>query len=375
MNTIKFAPPALALALLAATPATHAFTFVFDYKLTVKDHRLTFHVDIPGYSQSGVSWNEGFEQAAGSWSMTTPIQINTVRQASDPCASRFDGIGGVGFSPDLCYQLIGPVSNTAVGVAIMELAHYSPTPYPNASVKTVDIPLKGTVQWDIYDGPIKYTPGGVVGGVPQPNIQTVDYRRVLKHELGHALGLGHSIFDSSLMTPVENDYFALSVDDICGVNVLHGHPEGCPIWLPNPVRLTGKPTTAVFVGGASNDGGQTFSDYFQRWEVIDVMATVVVEDEHWNKAGRLHVVVELSDGTTLMKTDDGFAPWDWSVEALKTTAVKTLQGANEIQILKDFNLLANGIGNVGVAMYIGYSLESEPDEIYYSGTPIMFRVE
>jgi hypothetical protein len=141
------------------------------------------------------------------------------------------------------------------------------------------------------------------------------------------------------------------------------------------MTFTGKPTSAVFVGGASADGGKTFADYFRQAQSIDVMATVVVEDGHWNKTGRLHVVVELSDGTALMKTDDGFAPWDGSVGALKTTSLRTLQGANEIQILKDFNLKANGIGNVGVAMYLGYSLETEPNEVYFSGTPIMFHVE
>jgi hypothetical protein len=86
-------------------------------------------------------------------------------------------------------------------------------------------------------------------------------------------------------------------------------------------------------------------------------------------------VIELSDGTTLMATDDGFAPWDGTVQALKTTAVKALGGANELYILKDFNLAANLISNISVAVYVGYSLDSEPGEVYFSGAPIQFRVE
>ena len=86
-------------------------------------------------------------------------------------------------------------------------------------------------------------------------------------------------------------------------------------------------------------------------------------------------MVELSDGALLMKTNTGFSAWDGTIEALRTTAVQPLIGANEIYVLKNFDLRANQVQNIGVSVYVGYSVVEEPGEVYYSGTPIKFRVQ
>jgi len=49
--------------------------------------------------------------------------------------------------------------------------------------------------------------------------------QVATHEIGHALGMGHSEVPQSVMNPFSKDYdaqFRLSTDDILGIRSLYG---------------------------------------------------------------------------------------------------------------------------------------------------------
>lgn len=68
--------------------------------------------------------------------------------------------------------------------------------------------FNASMPWDIYDGPLR--------------AQTDEFRRVAMHELGHALGLGHSGDVDALMWANATNVQRPAADDFAGLAALYG---------------------------------------------------------------------------------------------------------------------------------------------------------
>lgn len=221
------------IAILALTAAFTASAYEllgtrWDQSETVLDGGLDRN---GGESPSGVPWVQALEEAADLWNRDTAFRLDVLDERSDPCAGR-DGVprdglrNGVGFRRTACGDAFGSGS----------LAVTTTWTRDGTTMET-DVVLNSNANWDVYSGPWRSG--------------TADFRRVMLHELGHVLGLGHEEDVPSVMTGViapGNLNEAPEQDDLDGVAALYGVPPAktlLPIILSLEEPALGEVKTGV----------------------------------------------------------------------------------------------------------------------------------
>ncbi|MFI5398115.1 MAG: matrixin family metalloprotease [Candidatus Binatia bacterium] len=185
-------------------------------------------------SSLGTPWDQDALNSANEWTAVGTafhytVQIVPGGPINDPCSSAFcpnaSGDNPVFFATSVCGQGFGDV-----------VAQTNNCWNPNTN-NMINAPVfvNSSVPWNAYDGPL------------QPPVN--DIRRVLLHEFGHVLGLGHP--DqlkplpqnvTAIMNSGESDIYTLQPDDIAGIASLY--PNGSTAGGPNgPLPSIGCQTT------------------------------------------------------------------------------------------------------------------------------------
>ena len=146
----------------------------------------------------GPCWDDVAEHAIAEWNAVgSQFVFQTTRLPADPCNWN-DGLNTIGWSDTLCGQGPDPI----------RLAYA--TVYPGSADR--DIVLNASRRWGAYPGSWRYQPP--------------DLHRVVLHELGHVIGLGHPNEHGQTVVAMMNSSFSdidhLQDDDSVGALALHG---------------------------------------------------------------------------------------------------------------------------------------------------------
>lgn len=173
-----------------------------------------FFTDLPGNAPNGIPWSVAVSDAIGQWNANTRFRFIPLASYRDPCG--IDSGNSIGFTTDVCGSSFGS-STIAVTMRSWRSSILGP---PNIS--RADIAINMGKNFNIYDGPLASL---MLGSPSNP----IDLRRVVLHELGHAIGLEHASGAPAIMNPTVGNIDRLQPDDIEGANTLYGGLSNCAV--------------------------------------------------------------------------------------------------------------------------------------------------
>ena len=159
-------------------------------------------------TDGNTSWDTAALPVFGMWNQQLQgVQFDTVMNSTAPVASG-DGVNSVVFASTIFGQSFG--SNT------LAVTYYR---YSGSQMFEADILFNRAQTFDSYRGSLRFGSSGYA---------IADIRRVLLHEMGHALGLGHPDQAGqrvdAIMNSVISNRETLSSDDIAGGQSIYGTP-------------------------------------------------------------------------------------------------------------------------------------------------------
>jgi hypothetical protein len=158
-----------------------------------------FRYVIPGANSAAFS--AAFRQAMIDWNQVSKFKYFGVNSHANPCLH--SGPNGGQLMPTDC--------GTAFGSGVLAITSFDFDPSTNRMTHA-GTAFNSHVNFSVYSGALR------------PN--TMDFRRVAVHELGHALGLGHENNPNipAIMAPLISNIEKPQADDIRGARALYGVP-------------------------------------------------------------------------------------------------------------------------------------------------------
>ncbi|MDT8397340.1 MAG: matrixin family metalloprotease [Pseudomonadales bacterium] len=146
--------------------------------------------------------------------------------------------------------------------------------------------------------------------------------------------------------------------------------------LKRAQSLSGTGSNAIFSGGATGSLQEGFRSQFRADEAVTVSASIRIAPEHVGRAGSLFVLAILDNGQRFVKTATGqFIAFSGNLAQLPAYRPSILLDAQEdIDIIKNLRGRNAGLNGRNFSVFVGYSLSSQPTEIFHHTRPITFSI-
>lgn len=141
-----------------------------------------------------------------------------------------------------------------------------------------------------------------------------------------------------------------------------------PKSLGSAVSTLGAASNASFSGGVSDSNGQGFGNKFPPTSSLDIEATITVDPMHVGEPGFLVAAAVLNNQLLFLNSVGSFV--DAPAAGFIKADTKELTSSESLIIASDLVPADLGIENVEVNFWVGYGLNSQPNEIFFHQRPI-----
>ncbi|MDX2186171.1 MAG: matrixin family metalloprotease [Opitutaceae bacterium] len=291
-----------------------------------------------GLSDGSANWDTVAADAAAAWNVpANRIEILTTSSTSAPAQG--NNRNDIGFSDDAFGE---PFGDRTLAVTFSNVGGIG---NPIRMVEA-DILVNRKQSWDSYRG--------------RQRAGVFDLRRILIHEMGHAIGLDHPDEAAppqqvdAVMNSVAGDRDSLAPDDIAGATLLYGVPLSPPAIAIQPassfVEETGTTQLSVGLTGGTPPSSPTLAyNWFftppggsEEWLFGQPEATIALGAAQRYDAGVYRVAVENPDGV-----------------AISNSATVSINPVSSSQDLRLYNLSTRGLaGRDNNSLVVGFAVRS-----------------
>ncbi|MGM0632212.1 MAG: matrixin family metalloprotease [Pseudomonadota bacterium] len=146
--------------------------------------------------------------------------------------------------------------------------------------------------------------------------------------------------------------------------------------LPGGESFQGGIADAGFLGGVTVNDGVSYQGRVRPNQPFDVKGRIEIDPVHRGQPGFLVMAGITDAGETLVRNPRGaFVPYRPDITRVPVAERRVLSAVESVDVLENMVAQDIGIDDIEVDFFIGYGVDSDPDELYFHSQPINLIVE